>query len=454
MTASFAILCVLFAFSAFFSASETALFSLQHKDRVWLREHGTVSAAHVLELLERPRALLVAVLFGNLLVNFLLFAVAAGIVSRLQARADAPEGAGLVVAGGVATTLAVLVFGEITPKAIAVSAPRRVALLSASALLGFRNATRLLTLPLTALVAWVLRNAEARLPPPKGALTDQELKRFVEIQGEVGAMERQASVFLAQALELGSRRVHEVMTPRVDLIATSEDAGEEEFLALVREHRFGKLLVHRGDLDRIYGYIRSKDLLRGTHRNLKELIRPLWFVPSTKSLESLLREMLERNEQIALVVGEYGGTDGLVTLEDVVEEITGDIARADALPLLRPGEAGSWCMSGRFPLREAGELLGISFEPGPSTLSGFVAQRLGRLPEVGDEVVYKRIQFRVEGVERRRASEVVVALPRTLARAPRLDEVPEEMTKSGALRAHRRLEQWVRGTQPEEEESV
>jgi CBS domain containing-hemolysin-like protein len=268
----------------------------------------------------------------------------------------------------------------------------------------------------------------------------------VELHGEEGAIERQASEFLAEALELGSRRAHEVVTPRVDLVAISEGADRDAFLALVRERRVGTILVHKGDVDQIHGYVRIKDLVRRSELTPKELVRPIWYVPRTKSLESLLREMIERREQLALVVGEYGGTDGLVTLEDVVEEITGDIAQQDAWPLVRGGgEEGVWIMAGRLPLREAGELLGLRFDPGPTTLGGFLAQELGRLPEEGDVVWRARVQFRVGSVERRRARDVVVSLPSAgrVVAARRSNEVSQAMTRSGAMRAERRLTDWV-----------
>jgi putative hemolysin len=448
MALSLVALLILFLLSGFFSASETALFSLRREDHDWLRRRGSRPARSVLELLSRPRTLLVSVLFGNLLVNFLLFAVSAGLASDLS-----EHGLLGIALGFLLTTVSVLVLGEVTPKAIAVTAPRRVALVTGPVLLAFRNATGLITLPLARTVAWVLDLVEQRLGPPLGALTDQELKRFVELHGQEGALERSASEFLAEALELSSRRVHEVMTPRVDLVTTSLEGGRAELFALAREHRLGKLLVHRGDPDDIHGYIRTKDLLLHEGDDLSSLLRPLWFVPRTKSLESLLREMVERNELIALVVGEYGGTAGLVTLEDVVEEITGDIAREDAAALLRPGADGTWRMAGRFPLREAGELLGLSFPPGPTTLSGFVAHSLGRIPEVGDVVWHKRVQFKVGSLDRRRAREVLVALPQH-APPRRPDQVSEAMTRSGAQRARKRLEQWVDDSQPTQDEGA
>ncbi|MEZ6183728.1 MAG: hemolysin family protein [Planctomycetota bacterium] len=425
--------------SAFFSASETSLFSLERADLDRLRQESPRGARSVESLLAQPRSLLVAVLFGNLLINFLFAAITSRISSQLDVR-------GAVVFGAVGAVALLLVVGEIVPKAVAVSTPRRVALLTAPALLLFHRVTAFVGLigALEGVVNWLLDRVEQRLPPPAGPLSQRELRTFIELQREEGSLEDLASELLADVLELGGRRVHEVVTPRVDLVALDLNAGREAFFELARKHRLGRVLVHEGGgLDAVSGYLSLHDVLRDPDAPLAQLQRPLWFVPHTKSLESLLRAMITRQEHLALVVGEYGGTVGLVTLEDVVEEITGDIARRDAGPLLEELEDGCWRMAGRFPLREAAELLGIPAEAGSTTLSGFVAHRLGRIPEVGDLLWYKGIQFRVDAVERRRATQVRVALPIPGARPrPHVgedDDADDALTRSGAQRAKVRL---------------
>lgn len=449
MTFELLVLPLLFALSAFFSASETSLFSLRRHDRDWLRETGGRAAQAALDLLAQPRSLLVAVLFGNLLVNFLLMALSARVVMRLG-----DYGPAGVVAGFLITTVAVVVVGEVLPKAIAVTAARPTALLAAVPLLAFRKATAFMTRPLEALVAASLDLVERRLPPA-ASLSDQDLKRFVELHGAEGSIERQASQFLAEAMDLGSRRAHEIMTPRVEVVAVdvSLPSAREDLLAIVKERQFGKVLVHEGaGLDQISGYLRTRDVLRSDEVPLRDLIRPIWFVPGTKSLESLLREMVERHQQLALVVDEYGGTHGLVTLEDLVEEITGDIAREDAVPLLHPTSAGHWLLRGRFPLREMEELLGSPLpESGATTLSGFLAHTLGRIPEVGDSIWLGGACLRVSVVERRRAREIELSLPRPGERAPERD-LGEDMTTSGVVRARRRLEAWAERSRPKPEE--
>jgi CBS domain containing-hemolysin-like protein len=444
----------LLGLSAFFSASETALFSLSRADLSRLRGSTTRAARNTLELLEHPGNLLVAVLFGNLLVNFLLYAVAAHIIAGLGKHA----GPGSYVLGAVVSTGVVIVCGEVGPKSLAVTRPLTVALWTATPLHTFGTVSRKLglTTPLQRMVGALLWLIETRLPKPQGTLSDDELRRFVAIQGERGLIERRSSEFLAEALELRSRRAHEVMTPRVDLVACDASLSRGAFLELIREHRVGKVLVHTGDgLDKVRGYLRTRDVLAQPGAALEELIQPCWFVPHTKSLESLLHEMIERQDHLALVVGEYGGTEGVITLEDIVEEITGDIARDDAPPLLERLDEGTWGISGRFPLRDVAELLGLKVpESSLTTLAGFVTHLLDRIPEVGDVVWHAGVQFRVESVDRRRATRVRIALPGSAPRRAPVGHDPEDaMTVSGAHRANDRLTRFIAESAPEQEEA-
>lgn len=395
---------------AFFSASETALFSLRRSDRVLLEGDQGPRARAARELLAAPRALLVAVLLVGACVDALFFSMSAGFASDLAAFCGRPW---LVPATGVAATLTVVVLGEITPKAIAVAAPRRVALFAARPLRSVRDALRIVTGPLERTLAALVDLVERRLPKSHPTLGNAELVRFVEHEGAEGRLERRASELLADVLELRSRRVKEVMTPRVDVLAFDVKQGRAAFLELVRSKRHGKFPVHDGGgIDRVRGFLRGRAVLAAPEdADLARLVEPAWFVPETKSLESLLREMVERKKTTAVAVDEHGGTAGLVTLEDLVEEIVGDITSPFDRPLVRSAGEGRWFLSGRLGLREAGDLLGVAFPAvGSTTLSGFLAARLGKVPEPGDEVVFQRALLRVESVARRRAAEVSATL--------------------------------------------
>jgi CBS domain containing-hemolysin-like protein len=403
--------CLLLA--AFFAASETALFSLKRSERSRLAGEPSEEARAATNLLARPRTLLVVILLIGVAIDALFFSVSADIAAAFASSYGALA---IPVSGALAVAL-MLAVGEITPKAIAASAPRRTALIAARPLLGVRDALRPLTAPvergLAALLDWV----ERRLPESRPGLRDAELVRLVEQEQADGRIERRASELLADVLDLHARRVKEVMVPRVDLQFFGLDEGRERFLSLLREKRHQHIPVHDGrGVDGINGFLRGRRVLAAPETPLAKLVEPAKFVPETMSLETLLRTMAAEKRTAAIVVDEHGGTAGLVTLEDVVEEIVGDIASPLDAPLVRATGDGTWLVSGRLGLKEAGDMLGVRFAAkGPTTLSGYIALQLGRVPEKGDEVVFPNVRLRVEAVVRRRATEVTAT--RTGARA-------------------------------------
>jgi CBS domain containing-hemolysin-like protein len=405
------LLAVLFV-AAFVSAAETALFSLRRQDRAKLDSDPGPQARAARDLLARPRALLVAILLVGACLDALFFSVSAGVAQDLAGATGLHWV--IPVTGAVAVAIVVLV-GEIVPKAIASLDPRPVALFAARPLRTLRDALRLVTDPLEHALAALVDVAERRLPASRPSLGNAELVRFVEHEGAEGRLERRASELLADVLDLRARRVKEVMTPRVDVIAFDTREGRAAFLELLRSKRHGKYPVHDGrGLDRVNGFLRARVVvIAPPSADLARLVEPAWFVPETKTLESLLREMVERKKTTAIVVDEYGGTAGLVTLEDLVEEIVGDIASPFDRPLVRSTGEGEWFLSGRLGLREAGDLLGRTFPSlGPTTISGFLATKLGKVPEPGDEILYQGVVLRVESVARRRAAEVSAKLAR------------------------------------------
>jgi putative hemolysin len=393
---------------AFFAASETALFSLRRSERIQLEGDPGPSARAACDLLARPRSLLVVILLVGVSLDALFFSVSADLAHHLAQ----VHGPWAIPAVGAAAVLLVLVFGEITPKAIAALAPRRTALLAARPLRVVRDALRVLTTPLELGLARIVDLAERRLPESHAGLGDSELVQLVAQESAEGRLERRASELLADVLELGARRVKEVMTPRVDVTAFDLRLGREAFLELLRVKRHAKVPVHDGrGIDAVHGFLRGRVVLASDPTTpLSKLVEAARFVPDTLSLESLLRAMVQGKRTVAIVVDEHGGTAGIVTLEDVVEEIVGDIASPLERPLVRATGDGTWALSGRMGLREAGDILGYRFPAqGPTTLSGFLALRLGRVPDRGDEVELPGLRLRVEAVARRRVVEVAAA---------------------------------------------
>lgn len=392
--------------SACFSASETALFSLERSAR---RSAGR----RVEQLLADPRGLLVTILLGNLVVNLLFFAFA----SRLGAGAAASE----QVAWGLGALFAILLFGEVFPKTLALRVPLVVA--------------RAAALPLSVLVT-VLG------PACRGA--DRLLEHFYRMLGEAGEEEHAiATETLAEALDQSARqgllldseadllagvveleeiRVREIMTPRVDtLMVDLGEADHDEVVAQALEGKVAWLIATDGSPDRVVGRIRLRDLLTQPDVPLPELVEPVIFVPEVATALNLLEQLRECGAAIAVVVDEWGGTAGVVRMEDVFEEVVGELrveGESEAPPVQDLGD-GSFAVVGSLPIRDWNELFGRRVVPTEfETVGGFVTALLARMPRVGDEVSSGGLVFHVREVRRRRivSLELRVAAPQSTSR--------------------------------------
>ena len=384
------LLVTLLGLSACFSASETALFSLEPSAR---RGAGR----RVGDLLEDPRGLLVTILLGNLVVNILFFAFA----SRLSAGAAARE----QLAWGLGALSAILLFGEVFPKTIALRAPLVVA--------------RIAALPLGVLVVAF---------GPARRLADRTLELFYRMLGEAGreehpitaetlaeALEQSArqgllldseADLLAGVVELGEIRVREIMTPRVDMLMLDlGDADHQDVIARAVEAKDAWVVATDGNPDRVVGRVRVRDLLTRSDESAADLIEPAVFVPEVASALDLLDQLREGAVAQAVVVDEWGGTAGAVRMEDILEEVVGELrveGELDEAPVKDLG-GGRFAVVGSLQIRDWNELFGrrvvpIEFE----TVGGFVTGLLGRIPRAGDEVRSAGLVFRVLEVRRRR----------------------------------------------------
>lgn len=405
---SYVLLLFLLLLSAFFSGSETAFFSLDRMDRIRLREQQSRGAKIVLRLLEHPRDLLVAILFGNVLVNILYFSVANSIAieARNYSRLLEP-----VAHGGALITI--IIAGEIVPKTLTIGAPALIARAVAPILALWQRLSRFLTEPLSFITGKSLSLVDKRWPPP-GALSDVELAQLVALQSKEGILANSVSDLLEDVLLLSRVRVKEIMTPRVDIFSFDLNDGREAFLEMVASARRSKILVHDGSgLDGIYGVLNVKQVMRAPKTKLSDLVEKAWFIPVTKSVESLLQEMLVKDASLAVVVDEYGGTAGLVTMEDVIEEVVGDISQQTNVPTIQASGPNCYSVSGSMTVRDVNDTLNLTIEEGSTTVAGFVARTLGRIPVIGDKVPLQAGQLTVTKVEKLRTTQVLIEIQRT-----------------------------------------
>ena len=403
-------LALLFFLSAFFSGSETAYLAVNRAKIQKLAKEGDPRAQVLLELLRHPNRVLATILVGNNLVNITAASVATSIAIDLFGSTGIGIATGLV-------TLIVLVFGEITPKSYATTNAEKVALLVAKPIKVLMKLLSPVVFVLSKLAKLLVKSfgGEVKLGP---FITEEELKMLVEVGEEVGAIEKDEKEMISGIFEFGETDVKEVMVPRIDMKCISADESIEAARKLILETGHSRIPVYEGSIDNIIGILYAKDLLRYLNskkakpKSLREIIRPAYFVPETKKLDDLLREFQQNRVQIAIVVDEYGGTAGMVTIEDILEEIVGeikdeyDIAEEEQLELIDEKQA---IVDARMNIRDVNEALGISLpEEEFDTIGGLLFNTLGRIPSPGDEVEIDGVKLRVERMRGRRILKVRV----------------------------------------------
>ncbi|HOI56560.1 MAG TPA: hemolysin family protein [Phycisphaerae bacterium] len=393
----------LLALSAFFSGSETALFSLS-RDRLRRFRSGPHRTERLAAaLVAQPRSLLVTLLLGNMIVNVTFYAVSSTIVWSIGSRSHVAG-----VAAGLAMLLAVVVCGEVAPKTIAATAPEGMARLAGVPLWGLRWLLRPVVVvldrgvvePLTRLVTG-RRSRGAQL-----LVTTEELQAIVDLAGDEGAVDRNEGDMINEVLQLHEIRLREVMVPRVDVVAFDLTAPTERLLDEFRRTRMKRMVVYRGSIDDVVGLVTSRRAFLEPHKPVRELVEPVRFVPELASVEAVLSLFRREQIQLAVVVDEYGGTAGLVTMEDCLEQIVGDIqdeydhieARVERL------SDREFLLDANLGMRAWREYATAELDTDMDvvTLGGFVTGLLGRLPREGDQCTWGNLRMTVRSLGRHR----------------------------------------------------
>jgi CBS domain containing-hemolysin-like protein len=409
--------------SGFFSGSETSLFSLGRVERYRIREEKETFVSRCLRaLLDRPRRVLVTVLIGNELVNITIAALSASFTEgaflawpRLVSLN--PVLLKTVVATAICFPL-ILVLGEITPKTLALCNPRRFARIAAVPL-------RLFYLSISP-VRWVLANLSngiVRLvfgesPRADDPITEEEFRDLVDKSNEGGVLWEAEREFIHNIFDFGETRVSEVMTPRTDMFCLQGDRSLEEILEVIEEQHYSRIPVYEEDKDDITGILYCKDLLgfradpeKRRDWNLRAFLRKPYFIPQTKKASDLFREFRFNRIHLAIVVDEYGGVAGLVTMEDLLEELFGDILDDydPEEPKPRRLDENTLVVPGRMPIADFNQLAGTELpEEDYETMGGLVFGLFGKLPVPEAKVSYMHYTFTVEEMEGTRILELKV----------------------------------------------
>ncbi len=394
-------LVALVALSAFFSASETAYTSLNRARLKSMAQGGSRRAEQALRMSEDYDRLLSGILVGNNIVNILSASLATVLFVRVIG------GAGVSVSTAVMTVV-VLMFGEIAPKSIAKDRPEQLALAFYPAL----NAILKLLTPVTFLAACWQRLVYAVFKSPgERGITEEELITIVEEAESGGEIDEHESELIRSAIEFGDLTAEDILTPRVDVTAVDVKSDTEAIARTFEQSGRSRLPVYEDSIDNIVGILHEKDFYRlRDGKSVREMMTaPLCVVPGTQ-LGVLLKLLQKTKNHMAVVVDEYGGVVGIVTMEDILEELVGEIwdEHDEVVEDIVPLAEGRWRVSGGASLEDLRSIVPVSEDYDSVTVNGWVLEVLGRFPNPGDAFAYEGFRVRVEKVDPHRVESILI----------------------------------------------
>lgn len=397
---------ILIMFSAYFSATETAFTSVNRIRIKNLAGNGDKRAKRVLELTDKYDSLLSTILIGNNIVNILITVIATLLFVELYGSLG-PTIATIV------TTVLILIFGEITPKSLAKEIPEKTSM-------GFGGSIRLVMMIFTPLNflfgAWKKLVAKAFKMDKEQGITEEELLTMVEEAETEGGLDEERSELIQNAIEFNGLEAWDILTPRVDVAAIEVDTCKDDILKLFRDTGFSRIPVYDDDIDNILGVLNQKDFhnyIYGTSADIREYVAPVVFIPETMKLPVILKKMQTTKTHMAVVIDEYGGLAGIVTLEDILEELVGEIYDEHDTVIsqeIMPLYDGSYRVKGSANVEKLFDFFDVDDYIDPVTVNGWVVLELDKLPETGDYFEYKSeeklFKVRVTKADERKALEI------------------------------------------------
>jgi len=408
---------VLIALSAFFSGSEAAFFSLSKEmiDRV--KESTTKSSQRIVRLLKQPRHLLITILAGNTIVNVAAATIAALFTVDLSSRFEISAKIALI-AEVILVTLVLLVFGELSPKIFAVkNAYKFVRAVSIPLTI-----IRIILYPIVVLLNSfpTLISGLMATRVKKHLLSKEELKTLIEVSEEKGTLEEDEKEMIHSIFEFSKTTVREIMVPRIDMVCADQSTPLSELIDLIKSRGHTRIPLYDEKVDNILGVIHAKELLPfindpGQKVDLVALAMPALFIPESKPIDELLKDFQIEKQHMAIVVDEYGGTAGLITLEDVIEEIVGEIQDEydSEKPLFKAISENQFLVDAKIDLDLLNDELDIDLPMDKSyeSLGGFIFDLIGSVPDKKQEIAFGSYKFIIEKVDRNRILEVLLIKP-------------------------------------------
>lgn len=397
---------ILIMFSAYFSATETAFTSVNRIRIKNLAGNGDKRAKRVLELTDKYDSLLSTILIGNNIVNILITVIATLLFVELYGSLG-PTVATIV------TTVLILIFGEITPKSLAKEIPERTSM-------SFGGSIRFVMMIFTPLNflfgAWKKLVGKVFKMDAEQGITEEELLTMVEEAETEGGLDEERSELIQNAIEFNGLEAWDILTPRVDVAAIEVDTCKDDILKLFRDTGFSRIPVYDDDIDNILGVLNQKDFhnyIYGTSADIREYVAPVVFIPETMKLPVILKKMQTTKTHMAVVIDEYGGLAGIVTLEDILEELVGEIYDEHDTVIsqeIMPLYDGSYRVKGSANVEKLFDFFDVDDYIDPVTVNGWVMLELDKLPETGDYFEYrsegKLFKVRVTKADERRALEI------------------------------------------------
>ena len=399
-----AVLVLMVVMSGYFSATETAFTSLNRIRLKSRADNGDKKAEKTLALAEDYDKLLSTILIGNNIVNNVAATLSTLLFIKLIDQTNGPAVSTIVL------TVVVLIFGEISPKSLAKESPESFAMFSAPLLRLFMAVLTPLNFLFT---QWKKLMSKVFRPKGDDGITEEELVGMVDQAQTEGGLDEHESDLIRNAIEFNDLEVSEILTPRVDLTAADEESSMEEIAALFAETGYSRIPIYHETVDNIVGVIHEKDFYAARYRGetmVSNLKAPVFYTTGNTKVFELLRILQKNKVHMAVVVDEYGGTQGIVTLEDILEELVGEIwdEHDEVIETFQKQSDGSYLIACSADLDDMYDLFQVKGACDAATVSGWVLEQVGRVPEAGDHFTAEGLDVTVTKVEHRRVLEIQV----------------------------------------------
>lgn len=390
--------------SAYFSATETAFSSLNRIRVKNMAEKGNKKAKLVMNLSDNFDSMLSTILIGNNIVNILSTSLATVLFVKWLGESAGPSVCTVV------TTVVILIFGEISPKSIAKEMPEKFAMFSApilKALMVILTPFNFLFKQWKKLLSMIFKSSEDR------SITEEELLTIVEEAEQEGGIDEQEGTLIRSAIEFTETEAVDILTPRIDITGVPKTASKEEISKIFAETGYSRIPMYEESIDHIIGIIYQKDFhnyIYNTDKEVTSIIKPALFVTKSKKIGELLKELQQKKSHIAVVLDEYGGTVGIVTLEDIIEELVGEIwdEHDEVVQDIEKISDAEYFVSGGASIEEISEILEIELEDDIDvvTVSGWVMENLGKIPTENDSFEYGRFIVSVIAMDEKRVEKI------------------------------------------------